>query len=351
MPELRCDPVTGNWVVIATERARRPESYVRQKEESKSENTVCPFCYGNEALTPPEVMAYREPDTGPNTSNWQIRVVPNKYPAFAPGATCPPLPAASGAGRRELGSTSPFCRSMGAVGFHEVIIHSPSHEKSLALLPEEQVVLIVRAYKDRYLALKKDGQIKYILIIVNHGKSAGASLAHPHSQLFALPLLPKMPQEELLRCARHHQNKGSCMFCEIIEEEKKQVARLITESEHFFAFCPYASRSPFETWILPKRHNASFETITTAEERDLAKILRLTLRAFYKSLGDPPYNLYLHTAPPSAEDFSQSYHWHIELFPKITLQAGFEMGTGIMINVVKPGEAAGFLRGFKDRED
>ncbi|MEW6188979.1 MAG: galactose-1-phosphate uridylyltransferase [Actinomycetota bacterium] len=355
MPELRQDIVTGRWVVIATERALRPESFTRLKKEEAKTTTVCPFCYGNEALTPPEIMAYRPKNTLPDTPGWTIRVVPNKYPAFVPeylrvGRDGKPLV-------RE--GTMPAGRqvypSMVAMGAHEVIVSSPDHHKSLALLSESQVIKIISSYRDRYLALKKDPRIRYILIIVNHGREAGASIEHPHSQVFAVPLLPATIKEELLGAYSFFEREKSCIFCHMIEHELQEGKRVILGSKNYIVFAPYASRVPFELWIMPKEHKPSFETISFSEIEDLASILRIILAKLYKGLSDPPYNYFIHTCPPEHREMGipgyppedmipRVYHWHIEILPKLSIAAGFELGTGIMINIATPENVAKYLR-------
>ena len=330
MPELRQEPVTGKWVVIATERAKRPENFTQADKEEASADTTCPFCYGNERMTPPEVMAYRPPNTQPDKPGWKVRVVPNKFPAFASDD------------EPNLDKRGMY-RYMPAAGFHEVIINSPDHTKSLGMLSNKEIVSVISAYRDRYLALKKDPKVKYILIIVNHGKKAGASLEHPHAQLFSSPMIPINVGEELEGASKHYNETGRCIYCDIIKEELFTKMRVVMDTKHFLVFCPFASRSPFETWIIPKKHSSHFEDLSPQEINNLASVVRLTLLKLYDGLGDPAYNFYIHTSPcdsPSRPD----YHWHIEMFPKLAIQAGFEMGSGIMINIARPEDTAPFLK-------
>jgi len=259
-----------------------------------------------------------------------VRVVPNKYPAFS----LEDQVFACGEG---------ICQVMSGVGTHEVIVGSPDHYKSLALLTDSEVAQVICAYRDRYIALSTDPRIQYILIIVNQGAKAGASLEHPHSQLFAIPMIPLGAREELEGVAKYLEEKGSCIYCDLIGYERGVGERFILESEFFVAFAPYASRVPFETWILPKEHHSAFETMSWNEIQSLAWILRQILGKLHRGLNDPPYNLYLHTAPCQDGTFAY-YHWHIEILPKLSIIAGFELGAGMMINVVKPEEAAAFLR-------
>jgi len=330
MPELRQDSITGNWVVIATDRAKRPENFTRADKEETATNTDCPFCYGNERVTPPEVMAYRAPDTKPDTPGWKVRIIPNKFPAFIPE------------GAPKIDRNGVYVQ-MNATGAHEVIIDSPDHNKHLALLSNKEIVSIVTAFRDRYIELKKDKNIKYILFIVNHGKKAGASLAHPHAQLFASPIVPINITNELKGAAKHFKETNQCIFCNIIQEERKTRIRVIMDTKHFLAFCPFASRSPFETWIIPKKHTSHFENMSPPEINNLASIMRVTLAKLYDGLNNPDYNFYVHTSPCHSPELPY-YHWHIEILPKLTIQAGYEMGSGIMINIARPEEAAAFLK-------
>jgi UDPglucose--hexose-1-phosphate uridylyltransferase len=330
MPELRQEPITGKWTVIATERAKRPENFTQTEKEETSSNTACPFCYGNEQLTPPEVMAYRPPDTQPDTPGWKVRVVPNKFPAFV-------LEEDLYSDKRGM------YNYMSGAGAHEVIINSPDHNRNLESLSNKEIVNVISAYKDRYLSLKKNKKIKYILIIVNHGKKAGASLEHPHAQLFGSPLIPINVSEELNGSSNYYKNNGRCVYCDIIREELSAKIRVIMDTKHFLVFCPSASRSPFETWIVPKKHNSHFEDISPQEINNLASVIRLTFAKLYSGLNDPAYNYYIHTSPCQSPPRAD-YHWHLEIFPKLTIQAGFEMGSGIMINIARPEDTAAFLK-------
>ncbi|AEH51959.1 galactose-1-phosphate uridylyltransferase [Pseudothermotoga thermarum] len=328
MPELRKDPVIKRWVIIATERAKRPHDFVRPKVEEKS--TFCPFDYGNEHTTPPEVLAFRPADSSPNTPGWWVRVVPNKF-----GAVDPTLePRRYGVGMFD---------AMEGFGFHEVIIETPDHNTHLALMDYKQVEEVVWAYWHRYTALANNTLIKYILIFKNHGRDAGASLQHPHSQLIALPIVPKRVQEELDGSLDYYNYKERCVFCDIIREETYRKERVVEENEDFIAIEPFAARFPCETWILPKRHANSFGSIVEKEVKSFAKILKNTLYRMWKALDNPPYNFMLHTAPTTGEG-KEYYHWHLEIVPRLTNVAGFEWGSGFYINPMPPEEAAKYLR-------
>ena len=330
LPELRRDPITGNWVVISTERARRPDYF----RKPKAERPECPFCYGNESMTPPETLAYRPEGGEPNSPGWSVRVVPNRYPVFAPDGPLRP-------------SGSDLYYSARSVGAHEVIIHSPDHEKSLAQMSVDQAALVLRAYKDRYLHFKAQKEISFIEIIVNHGRDAGASLEHPHSQLFAMPMIPPTMEEQLAGSNDYALRTGGCIYCHMIESEMKLGTRVISKDDDFIAIAPYASRLPFESWILPLRHEPFFEKIDGEDMRSLAAMLIKILGRYAEVLNNPSYNLFLHTTPCKIED--GSFHWHIEIIPKLTAIAGFEFGTGMLINVTTPEDAASYMRGNQPR--
>lgn len=340
MPELRKDIITDRWAIIATERAKRPESFSEERVQKKKSETVCPFCSGHEEMTPPEVMAYRDDKTEPDTPGWSLRVVPNKFPAFITEASYR---------ERQVG----LYKARGAPGAHEVIIHSPDHEKSLAELSYGEVTQVIRAYKDRYLELKEHPWlkdiVKYILIIVNQGKRAGASLEHPHSQLFAIPFVPPIVRTEISVGNRFYKEHKQCIFCAVLDEESNKEQRVIIDNEDFLVFCPFASFMPMEVWIVPKKHHHLFEEIDEHTQENLAETLRDTLLILFEGLNDPPYNLYLHTFPVNGKEINESYHWHLEIFPRLTIEGGFELGSGVFINVARPEEAAEFLRSIKKR--
>jgi UDPglucose--hexose-1-phosphate uridylyltransferase len=332
VPELRKDPIVGRWVIISTDRAKRPTDFIR--EQMKMKGGFCPFCYGNESKTPPEILAYRpHPNGGPafkDTPGWTVRVVPNKFPA---------LGIEGNLNRRAEGM---FDR-MNGIGAHEVIIETPDHAASLATMPAKRIEDTLWAFRDRILDLKQDKRFKYILIFKNHGEAAGASLEHPHSQLIALPILPKQVVEELEGAKQYYVYKERCVFCDIIRQETDGGLRVIGENDQFVTLAPYAPRFPFETWILPKRHESAFENSSSAMFEDLARALKSLLAKAYNVLDNPAYNLVIHTSPVQ-DPFNEHYHWHIEFMPKLTKTAGFEWGTGFYINPTPPEEAAKFLR-------
>lgn len=329
MPELRKDPVTGRWVIISTERALRPRDYKVIKEEIRRDGE-CPFCPGNEHMTPPEVLSYRPNGGAPNTPGWNIRVVPNKYPALSSEAVL---------NRQGEG----IFDKMTGVGVHEVIIETPDHNLTLDKMEVKGIEDVFWAIRDRLVELKRDKRFKYVMVFKNHGFLAGASLSHSHSQLVALPIVPKRVLEEIYGARQHYELKERCIFCDIIKQEIKDGVRKIIENDDFLAISPYAPRFPFETWILPKNHSSSFEENQVHEMENLARIVKDFLTRVTKILNDPPYNLILHNSP-FIEGVREIYHWHIEFMPTLTKVAGFEWGTGFYINPTPPEDSAKFLR-------
>ncbi|MCS7065801.1 MAG: galactose-1-phosphate uridylyltransferase [Fimbriimonadales bacterium] len=333
MPELRRDPVTGEWVIIATERSRRPHDF-RKDAESDSPKPErmdnCPFCVGNESLTPPEISAFREADSPPDTPGWWVRTVPNKYPALAPEGELE---------QRNLG----IYEVMNAVGAHEVIIETPLHNQHPATMPLDQWYEAIWMYRERALTLQQDPRLKYVLLFRNHGKPAGASLEHPHSQLAALPLVPAAVQRKIEGMTRYHDQHGRCLYCDILAQEIAFGKRVVLQNEHFVAFAPFASHFPFEMCILPKHHAAHFAQEPPDVLRWFAATLQEALQRLYSLLGDPPYNYMIYTAPINL-GYEPLFHWHLTLVPRLSIPAGFEMGTEIYINITAPEDAAEHLR-------
>ena len=329
MPELRKDPVTGRWVIIATDRAKRPSDFVREKVQAK-QVTFCPFCSGNEKKTPPEILAYRSDGSGRDAPGWSVRVVPNKFPALGIEGSL----SRQGEGLFD---------KMNGIGAHEVIIETPDHALTLASMPVDRVEQVLWIYRDRIIDLKRDARFKYILIFKNHGEAAGASLEHPHSQLIALPVVPKRVREEVDGARGHYNFKERCIFCDITRQESDSGTRVIAENQHFIVLAPFAPRFPFEMWIVPKVHRSAFEECQKGEMEQLATILKDMLTRLDRVLDYPPYNYIIHTSPISeaAQDY---FHWHLEIMPKLTKVAGFEWGTGFYINPTPPEESAKFLR-------
>jgi UDPglucose--hexose-1-phosphate uridylyltransferase len=329
LPDLRKDPITGRWVIIATDRAKRPTDFAKESVEIRG-NGFCPFCPGNESKTPPEVLAYGRNGTGRDTPGWTVRVVPNKFPALGIE------------GDLDRAGEGLFDR-MNGVGAHEVIIETPDHQATLATLSEKNIEDVLWAYRDRMLDLKNDKRFRYILIFKNHGEAAGASLEHTHSQLIALPIVPRQVREEVDSARRYFQEKERCIFCDIIRQERDSSVRVICENDQFLVIAPYAPRFPFETWILPKQHASAFEHTQSPMYAMLARVMKDILVRVDTVLARPPYNYIIHTSP-IGEESNDHYHWHIEMMPKLTKVAGFEWGSGFYINPTPPEDAARFLR-------
>ena len=328
MPELRKDPITGRWVIIATDRAKRPADFAREQVVPQG-GRFCPFCPGHESKTPPEVLAYR-PNGGPNSPGWTLRVVPNKFPALR----------VEGDLQRE---GEGLYDKMSGIGAHEVIIETPDHMATLSDVEEKRIEDLFWAFRDRVNDLKKDSRLRYTLFFKNHGESAGATLEHSHSQLIALPVVPKRVLEELEGAKKYFEYKERCVYCDIVRQELAAGTRIVIDSDHFLVISPYAPRFPFETWVVPKLHHSHAETISPQVIQDLASVMRSTLRRIDKTLERPPFNFVLHTAPLQ-ETSIPHYHWHIEIIPKLTRVAGFEWGSGFYINPTPPEESAKFLR-------
>jgi UDPglucose--hexose-1-phosphate uridylyltransferase len=340
MPELRKDPISDRWVVISTERGRRPSDFGTVSVESPGESKNCPFCDGNEAKTPAEITAWRKAGTAPNATGWDVRVIPNKFPALI----CEGDVDRKGFGIYDM---------MRGIGAHEVIVETPKHNLNIPDMDDAHVEKILWAYKQRILDLERDTRFRYVLVFKNYGTAAGASLAHPHSQLIATPITPRYVKMELANSRKYFLEKERCIFCDIIQQEIDERKRIVYESELFVAFTPFASRFPFEVWLLPRRHEFGFQVLPDEERVLLARCLKDILKRIKETLKDPPYNYVLHTAPnpvPRAgrPDYwgtiQYDFHWHIEIIPRLTKQAGFEWGSGLYINPTSPEEAAKYLR-------
>lgn len=328
MPQLRKDPVVGRWVIISTERAKRPNAYYRRQGPQK--NDPCPFCPGNEGVTPPEITALRTDGSPPDAPGWTLRIVPNKFPALTIE------------GDRDLRREGVY-DLMDGLGAHEVIIETPNHETNMGRLSEKQFEAVLRTYRERILDLRRDKRFRYIQIFKNQGVEAGETIEHTHSQVIALPIVPSHVTEELLGAENYYGDKARCVYCDIVEWEIGGKSRVVSESKDFVVICPFASRLPFETWILPKKHSPYFEYASEPECVELSRTLKKTLMRLNRSLNNPPFNYIIHSQP--FEQAGQTpYHWHIEIIPKLTQVAGFEWGTGFYINPVAPEVSAVALR-------
>ncbi len=332
MPELRQDPATKQWVIYARERAKRPSDFIKQKITPflPAYKADCPFCPGNEKMTPPETMAYRK-EGSPNSPEWWVRTVPNKFPALSPDGNL--------TRREEEG----LFRRMDGVGQHEVIVETPQHNQFIPMMEDKQVEEIILAYRERYLALRQDLRYKVIIIFKNHGLAAGTSIEHPHSQLVAMPIVPLTTRFRFEKAASHFDDNGTCVYCDMLREGLRISPRIVMETDTFIVFHPFASRAPFETWIIPKEHQASFGSISMAGAKEFAHVLRITLLKIHQGLNNPDFNYIIQTAPIK-DEHEDYFHWHLQILPRLVTPAGFELGTGMFINTVLPEETASFMR-------
>jgi len=328
MPELRKDPILGRWIIISKERGKRPTDFIVERNASKG--GFCPLCPGNENTTPPEVLAYGRPNPTPDSPGWSLRVVPNKYPALVIEGNLDK----EGEGLYD---------KMNGIGAHEVIIESPNHDEAFTYLPHDRMQQVFLAFRDRLNDLSKDPRFRYVMIFKNFGQAAGASLEHSHSQLVALPILPRMIVSELEGSQSYYRYKERCIFCDIIRQEINQDARIVCQNEHFITITPYAPRSPFEMWLLPKRHSSSYTSLNEQTFSSLTSLFSETMRRLDRCLPDVPYNFVLHTSPLQSAPL-EHFHWHFEIMPKLTSIAGFEWGSGFYINPTPPEDAATYLR-------
>lgn len=328
MPDLRKDPIVGRWVIIATDRAKRPQDF-HTHEHSRIPG-FCPFCQNQEEKTPPEILAYREPHSRPNNPGWRVRVVPNKFPALQVEGALDKR----GDGIYDL---------MNGVGAHEVIIECPHHETSMARLSVDNIREVLWVYRDRLVDLKRDPRLVHGLIFKNVGALGGASLEHSHSQLIVTPVVPISVWEEMTGALEFYNYRGRCIYCDMIQQELATNSRIVLDTPSFVAFCPFASRFPFETWVLPKQHSSHYENIPRQGVEEMGTVLKTILSKLEQALDDPPYNYIIHTSPFDTKEVPH-YHWHLEIIPRLTRIAGFEWGSGFYINPVLPEKAAAFLR-------
>jgi len=328
MPEFRWDPITGRSVIIAAGRSKRPRLHGAGNGQARGE--PCPFCPGNEALTPPEIWALREHHSAADKPGWTVRVVPNKYPALEDHGAL-------------TVKRDSFYESLNGLGIHEVIIESPDHEINMGALNIDQCADILRAYRARMRAVGDDPRWRYLLLYKNQGERAGATLEHVHSQLIVLPIVPQSAADELTSAKKHYDSTGHCIFCEIVQREVERGERLVSQSDKFIAFCPFAPRFSYEAWILPKNHVAAFEQSTDEDIAALAQFVRDFISRLNRALDRPPFNYVIYSKPPH-QSTTRYYHWRIEILPQIARAAGFEWGSGMYMNSVAPEEAARLLR-------
>jgi UDPglucose--hexose-1-phosphate uridylyltransferase len=327
MPELRQNPLTKQWVIIATERAKRPHELAKKSDGSKplaSYVATCPFCPGNEHLTPPEVLRI------PSDGTWQVRAVPNRFAALAQSG--------------ELTRTFDGLKcTVNGIGYHHVIVETPDHSKTTALLTEPEIEMILDSYKRLYFDITKDPRVEHVTMFKNHGLAAGTSLEHPHSQMIATPIIPPDIRNRMEEALRFYDVHGQCIFCKILKDELAEETRVVHQTEHFAALIPFAALTPFSLWVFPRRHMASFPATDEDELADLAQMLRLLLGKLYHGLNNPDFNYIVRTAPCESR-YLRYYHWYLTVVPRLTRTAGFELGSGMYINPTIPEENAAFLR-------
>ncbi|MDM8521192.1 galactose-1-phosphate uridylyltransferase [Anaerolineales bacterium HSG6] len=331
MPEIRQNLVTREWVIISTERAKRPDVYIESHKKTTSQlspphDERCPFCVGNEEL---DLEVARIPLIG----DWQTRVVLNRYPALS----------SEGEVVRTMNGV---VRKISGVGQHEVLVEHPVHNTTLSLMSVQDIARVLTMCYDRGWAIRKDTRIEQIIYFKNHGERAGASLKHPHSQIIGLPVVPHSIRRRIDEMRRFFDDTGQCVMCSMMDKELKDRKRIVSESEHFVAFVLYAAPTPFHTWIVPRQHNVSYLYSSPQELNDLAGIVRDVLRRLYFGLNDPDYNFIIRTAP--VKELSNDYmHWYATVVPRLSRTAGFELGSGMFINPALPEESAEYLRTVK----
>jgi UDPglucose--hexose-1-phosphate uridylyltransferase len=316
------DVLTGRWVVIAAERGGRPFDFKIEREGTRA--GTCPLCPGHERETPPEITAYRAPGTAPDTPGWRVRVVPNKFPAVR-GCGC------------AVASARGVHRAMPGIGAHEMVIESPKHVRGLEDLGPEEVAAVLLMWQERCLALRRLAWVEYIQVFKNVGRAAGASLEHTHSQIMALPFVPREVAAELAATGAPE----GCRLCAVVRQELAEESRVVVAGRHVVVFAPFASRFPFELWVVPLVHEGDFARADRAVREEMALALHGALGRLARVLGRPPYNLILHTGPVNRA--AADFHWHLEVLPRITVPAGFEFGTGYYVNPLPPEAAARYL--------
>ncbi|MDP8265776.1 MAG: galactose-1-phosphate uridylyltransferase [Candidatus Aceula meridiana] len=332
MSELRKDPVLGRWVIVQTDDSLSPQDYEKENRVFRQQ-AICPFCPEREDRTPPEIDSVRYDGSHANSPGWITRVVPNRFPA---------LEAEGDIDRKGIGL---YDISKG-VGAHEVVVETPDHDKDFPDFSDKEMYEVINKYCSRSIDLARDKRFRYVMIFKNYGASAGASLEHAHSQIIALPMIPKYVLQSLEGAKQYYQDNGRCVYCDIIKQEVEDKERIVTENNDFICFASYTSRFPFETWIMPKKHQSSFCQMSDGNKHSLGKFLKEVLQRNKACLSDPSYNFFIHTAPIT-NSFPEGYHWHIEIIPKLTNMAGFEWGTGFYIVPTAPCLAARYLREAK----
>lgn len=329
MPEFRKDPVTGQWVIVRTERPHRPEDF--RPPPAPRAPGPCVLCEGREAETPPELLAYRPGGDGrANGPGWRVRVVANRFPT---------LRVEGDLERRGYG----LYDLMNGVGAHELVIESARHDDTLATLPLAAVEDVVHAFQERMLDLRRDTRFRSLVAFKQARVGPGTRHEHPHSQLLATPTVPSDLGHELLHARGYFDYRERCLFCDILQQETDERLRVVVESDHMVAIVPFAARTPFEVWILPRRHAAGYEYVTASERRDFARVLKTVLQRLDALLGGAPVGFVLHSAP-FGDGEVPFFHWHLEITPAVAPPEFLPDGSGFQVNPLPPEDAAQFLR-------
>jgi UDPglucose--hexose-1-phosphate uridylyltransferase len=329
MPTLRQDPTTKDWVILAPGRGDRPTprgAPAARHRPGVPHEPACPLCPGNEDRTPGELLRLSGDD-----GRWLARVVPNKYPAVIPEGELR---------RREDG---PFFREMDGTGHHELIIETPVHDRVAPLMDAHELERLLQTYQSRFWALRRDARVNWIVLFKNYGEGAGTSLEHPHSQIVALPMPPARVRRKYDVAVSHFDDTGRCLYCDLLDAELRAGVRVVEQTDRFVVLHPFASRVPFETWVLPTGSEPSFAEVASVDLADLGQVLARTLRGLYTALGDPDFNLILESAPVG-DEFKPYFLWHIRLVPRTAPLAGFEIGSGMSITSWMPEESAAHMR-------
>lgn len=326
MSELRLNLIAKEWVIIATEHAKKPEEFRQWKEKRYLPEYLdsCPFCPGNEATTPNEIFRVEEAGT------WKIRVIPNRLAVVSDKVE---------GGRVNVG----LRHSAIGVGRHEIIVESPIHNMSIPFLEIGDISGILKVYRDRFIEAYKDPKVEHVIIFKNQGEASGTTLQHPHSQLIGIPVVPQDIRARIEETMRYYNTTGDCLMCATINDELTDGKRIISATEHFVTFIPYAALSPFHTWIFPKRHMASFADIEDSEINDLAMALRTALSKLHYGLDNPDFNYVIRSEGPQ-KNHSKHFHWYLSIVPRLSQASGFALGSGMYINPSLPEKVASFMR-------
>lgn len=326
MSEIRYNAITGDWVIIAVERARRPMSFADAVSRAEIPPFVeaCPFCRGNESASPDEEFRLDGPD-----GNWRIRTVHNKFSALSD--------------KGEPTQVGPARMTINGVGRHEVIIESPLHNHTIAFHSDQEISNLLSVYRQRFETFYQDPRVKHVILYKNHGPEAGTSLEHPHSQIVGTPVIPGQVIQRLELAEKSLKETGKCLYCQTLADEVTEGKRLVAETEHFVAFIPFASLSPYHVWIFPKVHSACFSTASAAAMADLGPLLVSILGKLYTALRNPSFNFVIRSLAPQ-EAALPYFHWYLAIVPRLSKAAGFELGTGMYINSSVPELSAENLR-------